>query len=221
MRILVIEDEKEIREYLKSGLLAENYAVDTAEDGEKGCFFARTNNYDLIIMDNYLPGKKGWEICAELRKEKNNVPILMLSVNKDVETKVELLNIGADDYLPKPFSFEELLARTRALMRRPKKIEEEILIIDNLAVDTNNQTVKLNNKEIYLTKKEFALLEYLMRNIGRVLSRAVIMEHVWDMNADPFSNTVETHIRNLRRKLNKGNSNDFIHTVSGRGYKIC
>ncbi len=221
MRILIIEDDKEILNFLKSSLEAENFIVDAFEDGEQGSFAGRTNDYDLIILDYFLPKKDGRQVCADIRKDGKNVPIIMLSVESEVNTKVELLNIGADDYLTKPFSFEELLARVKALVRRPRKIENEVLIVNDLVLDAAGQTVKLKERDIYFTRKEFSLLEYLMRNQGKVLTRTMIMEHVWDMNADPFSNTVETHILNLRRKIGYENRCKFIHTVPGRGYRMC
>jgi DNA-binding response OmpR family regulator len=220
MRILLVEDEKDIIKFLKLSLESECFVVDVAEDGEKGSYLARTNDYDLIILDNILPKKQGLEVCKEIREEGKNSLILMLSVKSDVATKVDLLNAGADDYLTKPFSLEELLARMRALVRRPKQIESEILQIDNLILDTKRHLVKRKDKEIYLTRKSFMLLEYLMRNQGLVLSRGMIMEHVWDMNADPFSNTIESHILSLRKKIDFGKNKKLIHTVPGRGYKI-
>ncbi len=220
MRILIIEDEKEIINFLKPSLEAENFIVDAVEDGEAGSFVARTNDYDLIILDIGLPKKEGYQVCQEIREDGKKMPIIMLSVKSEVRTKVELLSIGADDYLTKPFSFEELLARIKALLRRPQKIEEAVLQLNDLSLDIASQIVQCGEKEIYLTRKEFALLEYLMKNQGKVLSRGMIMEHVWDMNADPFSNTIETHILNLRRKIERRNAKRLIHTVPGRGYKI-
>ncbi len=220
MRILVVEDEKEIREFLKPSLEEEGFSVDTAEDGEKGLFLALTNDYDLLILDNMLPKKEGREVCKEIRKEGKKVPIIMLSVQSEVVTKVDLLNSGADDYLTKPFSFEELLARVKAILRRPNKIEEEVLKVDDLVLDTSTQIVKRGKRSIYLTRKEFALLEHLMKNISKVLSRGIIMEHVWDMNADPFSNTIESHILNIRKKIREKGKSNLIFTIPGRGYKI-
>lgn len=220
MKILVIEDEKGIREFLKLGLESEYFAVDTAEDGETGSTLARSNNYDLIILDNVLPKKLGLEICKEIRSRQKTVPIIILSVLSETTKKVDLLTSGADDYLTKPFSFEELLARIRALLRRPQELKGEILQIDNLTLDTIQHLVKCDEKEIYLTRKEFELLEYLMRNQEKVLSRGMIMEHVWDMNADPFSNTIETHILNLRRKIDRNGKNKLIHTLPGSGYRM-
>lgn len=220
MRILVIEDDKDLINFLKPSLEAENFVVDAVRDGEEGSFLARTNDYDLVILDYNLPRKDGCQICEDIRKDGKNTPIIVVSVKSEVDAKVNLLNIGADDYLTKPFSFAELLARINALLRRPQKIENEILIVNDLALDTASQTVKYKEKDIYFTRKEFELLKYLMKNQGKVLTRAIIMEHVWDMNADPFSNTVETHILNLRRKIDRKSGNKIIQTVPGRGYKI-
>ena len=220
MRILVVEDEKKIRDFLKTSLEAECFAVDVSEEGEQGSYLARTNEYDLIILDNVLPKKTGLEVCQDIRKIGRTTPILILSVKSETLSKVELLNAGADDYLSKPFSLEELLARIRALLRRQKDIESDILTVDDLALDTKRHTTKRGKKEIYLTRKEFMLIEYLMRNQEMVLTRGMIMEHVWDMTADPFSNTIESHILSLRRKIDTKGKKKLIHTVPGRGYKI-
>lgn len=220
MRILVVEDEKKVADFLKIGLEAECFVVDLSEDGEKGLYLARTNDYDLIILDNVLPNKTGKEICEEVRKDGKTTPIIMLSIKSESATKVDLLNAGADDYLSKPFSFEELLARIRALLRRPKKIESEIFKIDDLSVDVKKHLVRRGKKDIYLTKKEFLLLVYLLKNQGIVISRGMLIEHVWDMNADPFSNTIESHILNLRKKIDLKSKKKLIYTISGRGYKI-
>ena len=220
MRILIIEDDKGIINFLKNSLEGENFVVDTAEDGEKGSFIARTNDYDLIILDKNLPKKDGNHVCADIRKIGKSVPILVLSVESGIDTKIKFLNDGADNYLTKPFSFEELLARIKALLRRPEKIERDVLEIRDLILDKNKKIVSRNNKEIYLTRKEFALLEYLMKNQGMALSRGMIMEHVWDMNLDPFSNTIETHILNLRKKIERKNTKQLIQTLPGRGYRI-
>lgn len=220
MRVLVVEDEREIVNFLKKSLEAELFAVDVAEDGEKAIALARTTNYDLIILDNVLPKKTGLEVCRAVRQSKKDVPILVLSVNSETTTKVELLNAGADDYLSKPFSLDELIARIRALLRRPTKTEKEALEIDDLILDTKRGTVTRGKKEIHLTRKEFMLLEYLLRNRGIVVSRGMILEHVWDMHADPFSNTIESHITSLRRKIDAKRKAGLIRTVTGRGYKI-
>lgn len=219
MRLLLVEDEKNIRDFLKTSLEAELFSVDIAEDGDKGSMLGRVNDYDLIILDYLLPGKNGMQVCKEIRDKGKSVPIIILSVESETGSKIGLLNAGADDYMTKPFSFEELLARIKAMLRRPQTIKEEVLEIGNLVVDVGSQKVLSNGQEVYLTKKEFELLEFLMRNHGQVLSRGLIMEHVWDINADPFSNTIETHILNLRRKLNLA-KDQLIRTVPGRGYRV-
>lgn len=219
MKILIVEDNKKIINILKSGLEASGFAVDVAEDGEKGSFEARVNDYDLVILDINLPKKEGFDVCREIREDGKKMPILMLSVHLEILTKVNFLNAGADDYLIKPFSFDELLARVKALLRRPRQIENEIIKIDDIVVDISNFSVKKNNKEVYLNKKEFSLLEYFVKNIDKTLSRSMIAEHVWDNEFDPFSNTIEAHVSNLRRKLESKNKR-LILTVPGRGYKM-
>ncbi len=220
MRALVIDGEGAVRDLLTQNLKAHCFAVDVAKDGNQGSYLARTNEYDIIILDNMMPEKNGEEVCAEIRATGRTVPIIVLSVLSETGRKVELLNAGADDYMTKPFSFEELMARIRALQRRPNKIEGDILTIDDLELDIKNQSVKRDGDGIYLTRKEFMLLEYLMRNQGTVLSRSMIMEHVWDMDSDPFSNTIESHILSLRKKLQNNGRPKLIYTVPGRGYKI-
>ncbi len=218
MRILVIEDNKEIAESLKNSLEEKCYAVDICEDGENGSFSARTNDYDLIILDFMLPKKNGLGVCQEIREAGKNTPILILSVESETKNKVDFLNLGADDYMTKPFSLSELLARINAILRRPELIKPETTTIGNITIDPKKQIVLKGKIELNLTRKEFMLLKYLAHNKGNVLSRGMIMEHVWDTNLDPFSNTIESHIVSLRKKL--GNKNKIIKTVSGRGYKI-
>ncbi|MES2225843.1 MAG: response regulator transcription factor [Patescibacteria group bacterium] len=220
MRALVVDDEQGVRDMLAENLKAQCFAVDTAEDGTEGSYLARTNEYDIVILDNMLPEKTGAAVCQEIRRTGRAVPILVLSVLSDTWRKVELLNSGADDYMIKPFSVDELMARVRALMRRPPQMEGDTLSIDDLVLDTKQQSVKRGGVGIYLTRKEFMLLEYLMRNQGNVLSRGMIMEHVWDMTSDPFSNTIESHILSLRRKIDTPKHTKLIYTVPGRGYKI-
>lgn len=220
MRILLIEDEKEISGFLKTALEEECFIIDIANNGEKGSFLATTNDYDVIILDLGLPKKDGLKVCKEIRDSGKNTPIIILSVQSEVATKVDLLNAGADDFLSKPFSFDELMGRIKAILRRPSKIESDTLKIGDLEIDLKKQTAKRDGEEIYLTRKEFALLEFLMQHKNTVLSRATIMEHVWDMNADPFSNAIESHIMNLRKKINIKNKRNIIQTIPGRGYKI-
>jgi DNA-binding response OmpR family regulator len=220
MRILVVEDQAEAAALLKSQLEAERYSVDVESDGERGSYRARTNDYDLILLDNVLPGKEGSEICKELREYKMSVPIMILSVRSEIDQKVTLLDCGADDYLIKPFSFVELSARVKALLRRPRQIEDTQLTIADLILDRKTFSAHREGRTIHLTPKEFALLEYFMKNKGRVLSRGMILEHVWDESADPFSNSIETHIMNLRKKIDRRGENKLLHTVPGRGYKL-
>jgi DNA-binding response OmpR family regulator len=220
MKALIVEDEKRISAFLKESLQAEYFAVDVAEDGEEGEYLANTNDYDLIILDNILPKKQGIEVCRAIRARGNATPILILSVKSDTTKKVDLLNAGADDYLTKPFALEELFARIRALMRRPIAIEAEVFSVGDITLDAKKFVVKRKKQEIYLTRKEFMLLRYLMKNEGTVLSRGMILEHVWDMSVDIFSNTIESHILSLRKKIGDHGKGKLILTVPGRGYKI-
>jgi len=220
MRILVVEDQEEIAKTLKTKFEEECYAVDIEHDGERAFYRARTNEYDLILLDNILPGKGGPEICAGLREYKMNTPILILSVQSDIQEKIKLLNCGADDHLAKPFSFTELSARVRALLRRPRVVENKCLRVGDLALNRDTYSATRKNRIMRLTPKEFSLLEYLIKNKGKVVSRRMILEHVWDDSADPFSNNIETHIANLRRKIDRGHKTKLIHTIHGQGYKM-
>ena len=220
MKILVIDDDKELAESLKMVLEEHCFVVDTATDKNSGIFLAKTNEYDLLLLDLVLPEGNGLEICETIRKYGKNMPILVMSVRSEIPSKVALFNAGADDYVTKPFSFEELLARLKALMRRPQLMENELLNIKDLTLDVNKHIITRGKNEVYLTKKEFMLLKYLMQNQGIVLSRGMIMEHVWDSALDPFSNTIETHILTLRKKINSYGKEKLIKTIPGRGYKI-
>jgi DNA-binding response OmpR family regulator len=220
MRALVVDDEREIREMLCKHLRAECFAVDSASDGEEGSYLARTNDYDVIILDNMLPKKQGVQVCEEIRATGRSMPILVLSVLGESKQKTHLINAGADDYMVKPFSFDEFMARIHALMRRPKQLEGSVLCLEPFTLDIPQQRLKKDGAAIYLTRKEFMLMEYLMRNQGTVMSRGMIMEHVWDMSSDPFSNTIESHILSLRKKIGDRSGHRFIQTVPGRGYKI-
>lgn len=220
MNLLIVEDDKDTVAFLKPSLKSEGFVVDVAEDGESGSYKAKANDYDLIILDIGLPKKDGRQICSEIRSVGKNMPILMLSIKGEIETKVDLLSMGADDYVTKPFSYDELAARIKTLLRRPRKMEDEVLRIDDIELNLPKRSVYKAGKKIHLAPKEFFLLEYLLRNRGRVLSRQTILEHVWDMNADPFTNTVETHVVNIRHKLKGKGNKDFIRTISGTGYVI-
>ncbi len=222
MKLLVIEDEKRIADSIKNGLEQERFAVDVAYDGQSGYDLAVTEEYDAIILDRMLPEKDGMEICSDLRQHEKNTPILMLTAKDQLDDKVEGLNCGADDYLTKPFSFEELVARIRALTRRPQHILGPVLRIEDVFLDTVTQEVKRGDTKIPLSSREFSLLEYLLRNTNRVLSKEQIIGNVWDFEADILPNTVEVTIRNLRNKLEKPfpNRREIIETVRGFGYKV-
>lgn len=220
MRILVIDDDRDLRDFLRKNLEIECFTVDTAGDGEQGSYLGRINNYDLILLDESLPTKTGLQVCKEIRNAGKASPIIVLSPDAEIDVKINFLNNGADDYMCKPFSYRELSSRIRALLRRPTRIILPTLEIDDLVLDTLNQTARRGEKEIYLTRKEFALTEYLMRNWGSVVSRNSLIEHVWGDELDPFSNTIEAHILNLRKKIDKPSRKKLIHTIPGRGYMI-
>ncbi len=216
MRILVVEDEHKIANSIKRGFEQETWATDVAYDGEEGYDMASSEDYDVIVLDLMLPKMDGMEICKKLRAEEIHTPILMLTARGELSDKVEGLNSGADDYLVKPFAFEELLARVKALSRRPKETKSEELKAKNLTLNTNSFEVKKDGKSIELSRKEFALLEYLMRNKGKVVSKDNIIAHVWDYESDILPNTVEVFIGYLREKIGK----DLVKTVRGFGYKL-
>ncbi|MBC8390176.1 MAG: response regulator transcription factor [Actinobacteria bacterium] len=218
MKILIIEDEKLIADSLKKGLEQHKFSVDTAYNGKDGYLLAQQFEYDVIILDLMLPDIQGEEICQKLRKDKINTYILMLTAKKQIDDIVSGLNYGADDYLTKPFEFSELLARIRALIRRTSENKENILYTSDIKLYLDKEKVIIGSKEIKLTKKEFMVLEYFLRNKGQVLSRNQILEHAWDRNVDIFTNVVDTHIKNLRRKLGKRNS--IIEAIYGSGYRI-
>ena len=220
MRILLVEDDTAIARSLKEGLEDEAYAVDVAHDGDEGYRTVTTDDYDVIILDVMLPEMNGYEVCRALRKDGNQTPILMLTARDAERDIVEGLDVGADDYLAKPFSFEVLLARLRALLRRPNEKLEEILRVGDLTLDPSLKKVTRANQEISLTAKEYAVLEYLMRNAGKVLPKEQIISHVWDFDADVLPNNVELFIMFLRRKIDKPFDSKLIHTVPGFGYKL-
>ncbi len=222
MRILVVEDEHRIANSIKRGLEQEGYAVDIAYSGNEGYDLATTEDYDLFILDLLLPEMDGVTICRQLRKDKIQTAILMLTAKGQIQNKVEGLDSGADDYLTKPFSFEELLARIRALSRRPKAALNSMLSVGDLRIDTRLYQIERSGKSIKLSAKEFSLLEYLMRNDSRILNKNQIITHVWNYDADILPNTVEVYIKKLRKKIDVPfkNKKPLIHTVRGFGYKI-
>jgi len=222
MRILVIEDDRKIAGAIKKGLQQESYAVDISYDGQDGLGQALTIEYDLIILDRMLPEVDGIQICRAIRDKDNKTPILILTAKDKISDRVFGLNAGADDYLAKPFAFEELLARIRALLRRPHEVKENILKVDDLVLNSLTFEVKRDGKKINLSSTEFALLEYLMRNPSRILTKNNIIDHVWDYDADILPNTVEVYIGYLRNKIDKPfpRKQPLIYTVRGFGYKI-
>lgn len=220
MKILLVEDEETISIFTKKGLEAEFFIVDVASDGKEGEKMARMNEYDAIILDHNLPNKNGIQICKSLRDSGDMCPIIMLTAENEVEKKVEAFDCGASGYMTKPFAIEELVARIRALLRFENKGKDMILSQKNIELDLKKYTAKRADKFMSLRKKEFALLEYFLRNPEKVLTRSMILEHVWDTNADPFTNTVDVHIRSLRQKLNEGFPDKLIDTVRGIGYRL-
>ena len=220
MKILVIEDEKKIASFIQRGLKEEKYAVDVAYDGEKGMALADVNEYDLIVLDIMLPGKDGIYVCRELRRQGHKTPVLMLTARDRVEDKVSGLDVGADDYLTKPFAFEEFLARVRALLRRQVSPKTTLLKVGDLELDQLTHKVKRNGREIKLTSKEYSLLEYLMLHAHEVVTRTMISEHVWNEDFDSFTNIIDVYVRYLRSKIDKNSSQKFIHTIRGTGYVL-
>lgn len=221
MRILVVEDEHKIARALKRALEQENYAVDVVYDGDEGYAMATTEPYDAAIIDRMIPGDyDGLAIVRQMRQNKIHTPVLLLTALGSVKDKTEGLDAGADDYLVKPFALEELLARVRALLRRPETAQSTVLTAGDLTLDTVNFDVKRAGQTINLTAKEFALLEYMLRNQNRPLSKDLIIQHVWDYDADVLPNTVEVYIKYLRSKIDAPFDTPLIHTLRGFGYKI-
>ncbi|MES2314835.1 MAG: response regulator transcription factor [Patescibacteria group bacterium] len=220
MKILLVEDDPSISDALSLGLRADTHAVDIAPNGNEGSFLGRNYDYDCILLDHSLPGKNGLTVCSDIRGAGKMTPIIFISVTGGVETKVLALDSGADDYMVKPFSFIELRSRIKAVARRTPTVQSNQRIIDDLILEPNSHSAQRGGKHIHLTKKEFALLEYMMRHQSIILSRSTIMEHVWTADSDPFSNTVEAHIRNLRKKINAGKKKDLIANVPGHGYMM-
>jgi heavy metal response regulator len=219
MRILLVEDESNVAAFIKKGLEEEFYTVDVAVDGGEGLLMATSNDYDLMIVDVMLPELSGIELCRTLRGKSIKTPLLLLTAMGSVESKVKGLESGADDYLTKPFAFSELLARIKALLRRSSDSVSELTLAD-LRIDLLSRRVFRGGKEIVLTQKEFSILEYLLRNKGRILSRTQIIENIWGYNFDPNTNIVDVHIRYLREKIDIDFDNKLIHTVRGAGYVL-
>ena len=220
MRVLLVEDDSRIAHFVAKGLREQSYAVDVATNGEAALYQVAINSYDLVILDVMIPDPNGFAVCKELRNSGHRIPILMLTARDAVEDRIEGLDCGADDYLTKPFEFRELLARLRALLRRPSRIEPSTLMVEDLLVDTVGQIVSRAGKIIPMTAKEYALVEFMARNAGRVVGRAEIAEHVWDEEFDPFSNLIEVYINRLRRKLDGQCEKPLLHTRRGAGYVL-
>jgi|SRR5436190_410673 len=218
MRILLVEDEPRMANVIQKGLREQSYAVDVAQDGEAGLYQSSINDYDLIVLDVLLPRRDGFEVCRELRARGIDTPVLMLTARAAVDDRVKGFEAGADDYLTKPFSFRELLARIRALLRRDSHLRPDILQIGDLIVDSASHRVSRANIEVRLTAKEYALLEYLAQRAGQLVSRAEIAAHVWDDSFDPFSNAIEVYMNRLRKKIDDNHSLKLLHTRRGEGY---
>jgi len=220
MKLLVVEDSKKLGENIKQGLAQEGYVVDLIEDGlvAERRILMNHLEYDLVVLDRLLPGKDGVSVCKTWREKDITIPILMLTALDSTEDKVVGLDAGADDYLAKPFAFEELLARIHALLRRPKQIFPEVISVKSIEINTTSRTVMYKNKLLVLTLKEFMVLEYLMRNQNKVISRDTLYAHAWDFADSSFSNTVDVHIKNLRKKIK--DNGKIIQTIRGVGYKM-
>ncbi len=219
MQILIVEDEEKIGNFLRRGLLEESYAVDIAADGEEALYKFDINEYDLVILDLMIPKVDGLSVCRQIRQKNTNIPVLVLTAKDSLEDKVAGLDAGADDYMTKPFSFTEMLARIRALIRRGNKADPAILTIDNLTLNPATRTAQRGNKTIILTAREYALLEYFMRHQNVVLTKTQLLEHVWDYNYDGLSNIVETYVKYLRQKTKTGpKDRELIYTLRGSGY---
>jgi len=219
VKLLVIEDDQTVGGYVRRGLEEHGYQAELVGDGLEGLRLASTSAYDLLVLDLRLPGMTGLEMVRTLRDRGSTVPILVLTAQDSVDFKVQALRAGADDYVTKPFAFEELLARVEALGRRPKQVASPVLRLDNLELDSGSRQVTRGGKAIDLTPKEYAVLEYLLRHPGRVMSRTLITEYAWDYHFDPGTNVVDVVINRLRKKVDQGQSRKLIHTVRGVGYK--
>jgi two-component system copper resistance phosphate regulon response regulator CusR len=220
MRILLVEDQPEAAEVLRQGLREQGYAVDVAPDGDEADFKASVNSYDLIILDIVLPHKNGFDVCRDLRAAGSDVPILILSARDAVEDRIRGLDLGADDYMVKPFEYEELLARVRGLLRRRAVRRKEVLTVGDLSIEVGTHRVARAGRSIELTAKEFVLLEYLARHAGQTVTRAQISRDVWDDSHDAFSNLIEIYLGRLRRKIDSGHAIHLLQTLRGQGYTL-
>lgn len=220
MRILLVEDEADVARFIRKGLTEHAYAVDLAEDGERALYLASVNAYDAAILDVMIPAPDGLEVCRRIRESGSTVAILMLTARGTVDEKIAGLDAGADDYLSKPFEFGELLARLRALLRRGGATVSALLTIGSLQIDTRSHRVSIEGHALTLTTKEYAVLEYLARNAGRIVTREEIAEHVWNQEFDPFTNLIEVYINRLRRHMEKVSDRKLIQTIRGSGYML-
>src|SRR5262245_51640531 len=220
MRVLLAEDDAQVARFIRRGLREEQYAVDVAADGEEALFLAQTGEYDLILLDWMLPKRNGIDVLRTLRAQSITAPVLVLTGRGEVSNKVEGLDAGADDYLTKPFRFEELLARVRALLRRRGDLVPTLLRVGDLELDGLRHRVERSGREISLTNREYALLDYLMRHAGEVVTRTSLSEHVWEQSFDPLSNVIDVHVARLRRKIDDGFPQRLLQTVRGKGYAI-
>lgn len=221
MRVLLVEDDPRIARFVAKGLREQAYAVDAVATGEEALYQVAVNLYDVVILDVMIPAPDGFAVCRELRATGQRMPILMLTAKDAIEDRIEGLDRGADDYLTKPFEFRELLARLRALLRRPGGLLPPKISVADLIIDTAGQRVSRAGKPIPMTTKEYALIEFLARNAGRVVGRAEIAEHVWDEEFDPFSNLIEVYVNRLRRKIDAGTERPLLHTRRGAGYVLA
>ena len=221
MRVLLVEDDARIARFVAKGLREESYAVDVVANGNDAVYQTEINDYDLIVLDVMIPGMDGFAVCKAVRTSGQRTPILMLTARDGVEDRITGLDSGADDYLTKPFEFRELLARLRALLRRPTELRPPRIVVGDLELDTASQTARRGNRSIPLTAKEYALLEFFARNAGRVIGRSEIAEHVWDETFDPFSNLIEVYVNRLRRKLGEDEGKPLLQTRRGSGYVLC
>jgi DNA-binding response OmpR family regulator len=220
MRVLVVEDERKVGSFIKRAMEEESYAVDLCEDGAQGLDLALSGSYDVIVIDLMLPNLPGLEILRRIRKEKIHTPVLILTAQSKVDQKVKGLDAGADDYLTKPFAIDELVARVRVLLRRGTAESTGVLQVDDLILNPATREVTREGQRIDLTVKEYALLEYFMRHVGRVLTRPMISEHVWDQDFDTFTNVIDVYVNYLRNKIDRGRSRKLIHTIRGSGYML-